>query len=109
MRLLLLALGICVAIVGFGNRAEAQDYPWCAQYSDAPVRRIAGLQVFSNAWPMSAVLAGSAYKIVHISPHVVRGGAILIDKASVRFFTVRCGGKRRSICSSQESSRRQPA
>jgi hypothetical protein len=29
MRLLLFILGICVSI---GNRAEAQNYPWCAQY-----------------------------------------------------------------------------
>ena len=34
MRLLLLVSGICVAIVGIGTRAEAQDYPWCAQYND---------------------------------------------------------------------------
>jgi len=33
MRLLLFMLGICVGIVGIGNRAEAQNYPWCAIYS----------------------------------------------------------------------------
>ena len=33
MRLLLLMLGICVGIIGIGNRAEAQNYPWCAYYS----------------------------------------------------------------------------
>ena len=32
MRLLLFILGICVGIVGIGNRAEAQNYPWCAYY-----------------------------------------------------------------------------
>jgi len=32
MRLLLFMLGICVGIVGIGNRAEAQNYPWCAIY-----------------------------------------------------------------------------
>ena len=32
MRLLLLVSGICVAIVGIGARAEAQNYPWCAIY-----------------------------------------------------------------------------
>jgi len=33
MRLSLFMLGICVVIVGIGNRAEAQNYPWCAIYS----------------------------------------------------------------------------
>jgi hypothetical protein len=33
MRLLLFILGISFGIVGIGNRAEAQNYPWCAQYS----------------------------------------------------------------------------
>jgi hypothetical protein len=33
MRLLLLMLGICVGILCIGNHAEAQNYPWCAQYS----------------------------------------------------------------------------
>ena len=30
MRLLLLILGIGVGVVGIENRAEAQNYPWCA-------------------------------------------------------------------------------
>jgi hypothetical protein len=34
MRLLLFMLGICVGIVATGNRAEAQNYPWCAIYGD---------------------------------------------------------------------------
>ena len=33
MRLLLFILGIGVGIVITGNRAEAQNYPWCAIYS----------------------------------------------------------------------------
>ena len=33
MRPLLFILGICVGIVGVGNRAEAQNYPWCAIYN----------------------------------------------------------------------------
>ena len=33
MRLLLLMLGISVGIISIGNRAEAQNYPWCAIYS----------------------------------------------------------------------------
>jgi hypothetical protein len=33
MRLLLFLLGICVALLGGGIPAEAQNYPWCAYYS----------------------------------------------------------------------------
>jgi hypothetical protein len=33
MRLLLFVLGISVGIVGIENRAEAQNYPWCAMPS----------------------------------------------------------------------------
>jgi Protein of unknown function (DUF3551) len=32
MRLLLFILGIGVALVAIGDRAEAQNYPWCAYY-----------------------------------------------------------------------------
>jgi len=33
MKLLLLLLGgICLSIVGMAQRAEAQNYPWCALY-----------------------------------------------------------------------------
>jgi Protein of unknown function (DUF3551) len=32
MRLLLFILEISVSIVGIGNRAEAQNYPWCLIY-----------------------------------------------------------------------------
>jgi hypothetical protein len=34
MRLLLFVLGICVAVIGIGIRAEAQNYPWCAIYGE---------------------------------------------------------------------------
>ena len=34
MRLLLFMLGICVALLSIGTRAEAQNYPWCGYYSD---------------------------------------------------------------------------
>jgi hypothetical protein len=34
MKLVLFILGICVGLVGIGNRAEAQNYPWCAVYRD---------------------------------------------------------------------------
>src|SRR5262249_10448490 len=32
MRLLLFLLAICAGIVWIGAHAEAQNYPWCAQY-----------------------------------------------------------------------------
>jgi hypothetical protein len=32
MRPPLFILGIGVGVVGIGNRAEAQNYPWCAYY-----------------------------------------------------------------------------
>jgi hypothetical protein len=32
MRTLLLVLGISAGIVGFGNLAKAQNYPWCLIY-----------------------------------------------------------------------------
>jgi uncharacterized protein DUF3551 len=37
MKLLLFMLGICVGIVGFGNLAEAQNYPCCAIYTGGAV------------------------------------------------------------------------
>ena len=33
MRLSLSILGIVIATLALGSRAEAQNYPWCAQYS----------------------------------------------------------------------------
>ncbi len=33
MRILLFVLGIYLAALATGTRAEAQNYPWCAQYS----------------------------------------------------------------------------
>jgi hypothetical protein len=37
MRLFLFVLGICVAVIGIGTRAEAQNYPWCAFYTGGAV------------------------------------------------------------------------
>ncbi len=34
MRVLLFVLGMLVAGAAIGPRAEAQNYPWCAYYSD---------------------------------------------------------------------------
>jgi hypothetical protein len=36
MRLMLFMLGISVGVVGIGNRAKAQNYPWCAEYAGTP-------------------------------------------------------------------------
>ena len=55
MRLLLFTLGISVGVVGIGNRADAQNYPWCALYRDAR--------------PLAAEMVGSAYKIIPTSRH----------------------------------------
>lgn len=33
MRLLLLALGTSIAVFAANNPADAQNYPWCSQYS----------------------------------------------------------------------------
>jgi len=33
MRLLLLTIGLIIATSALGPRANAQNYPWCAQYS----------------------------------------------------------------------------
>jgi len=35
MRPLLLVLGIFIATAGIVSRAQAQNYPWCAQYAGA--------------------------------------------------------------------------
>jgi hypothetical protein len=37
MRFLFLVVGIYVGLVAIGNRAQAQNYPWCAIYSGAAV------------------------------------------------------------------------
>jgi hypothetical protein len=44
------------------------------------VPRSAASRLFSSAWPMSAELVGSAYKIVHIIPHEVLADTILIER-----------------------------
>jgi len=44
MRLLLLVVGI----LGIGNRAEAQNYPWCAQYNDGSGGMNCGFTTFQQ-------------------------------------------------------------
>ena len=34
MRILLFLLGVYIAAVAVGTRAEAQNYPWCARYNN---------------------------------------------------------------------------
>jgi Protein of unknown function (DUF3551) len=48
MRLLLFVSGICVAIVGIGTRADAQNYPWCAQYNDGSGSMNCGFTTFQQ-------------------------------------------------------------
>jgi len=46
MRPSLFLLGICVGILGIGNRAEAQNYPWCGVYRDGVM--ICGFTTFEQ-------------------------------------------------------------
>jgi hypothetical protein len=48
MRLLLLVSGICAAIVAVGTRAQAQNYPWCAQHSDGTGSKNCGFATFQQ-------------------------------------------------------------
>ena len=48
MRLLLFVLGIGAGVVGIGNRAEAQNYPWCAYYGGGTAAPIAASQPLNN-------------------------------------------------------------
>jgi hypothetical protein len=63
MRLLLFMLGIFVSIVGIRTRAEAQNYPWRAQYSGGGGGMNCGFATF-NAWPMSAELASAIWPLI---------------------------------------------
>jgi hypothetical protein len=63
MRLLLLMSGFCIGILCIGNRAEAQNYPWCSQYSEGGeggrncgfttfqqcLENVSGMVAFANA------------------------------------------------------------
>ena len=68
MRLLLLMLGISICVVGIGTRAEAQNYPWCAYYSEPSGGTIAASQHFNNAWTPRAGLAATANLIRNMFP-----------------------------------------
>jgi hypothetical protein len=64
----MVVVGVFIFAVGIGTRAEAQNYPWCAQYSGRALGGAmnCGFTSFRSAWPLSAELADSAYKITHI-------------------------------------------
>ena len=36
MRFLLFMIATCIGILCIQNRAEAQNYPWCAEYAGTP-------------------------------------------------------------------------
>jgi hypothetical protein len=57
MRLLLFILGISVAIVGIGSRAEAQNYPCCAIYDDALGGENCGFLTFEQCMETARGLA----------------------------------------------------
>jgi hypothetical protein len=70
MRLLLLMLGISVGIVGIGNRAEAQNYPWCAIYSGGAVGGGTNCGFVSiNAWRPHGGSAAYANRIRNTCLH----------------------------------------
>jgi len=48
MRLLLFALGLCISIVGAAKNADAQNYPWCAQYNDGSGGMNCGFTTFQQ-------------------------------------------------------------
>jgi Protein of unknown function (DUF3551) len=48
MRLLLAALGILVGVAGISDRAQAQNYPWCAVYGNGFGGRNCGFSTFEQ-------------------------------------------------------------
>ena len=71
MRLLLFILGISVGVVITGKRVEAQNYPWCAQYSGDGGTNC-GFTTFQQC--LADVSGIGAHKIVHTNrqPNYVR-------------------------------------
>jgi len=70
MRLLLFILGIGVGIVGIGNRADAQNYPWCATVTaETAAAQIAGSQHSNNAWKPREASAACANRIRNTCLH----------------------------------------
>jgi hypothetical protein len=48
MRILVFVLAIFVVTAGIVTRAEAQNYPWCAQYSDGSGSKNCGFTTFQQ-------------------------------------------------------------
>jgi Protein of unknown function (DUF3551) len=75
MRLLLFVLGGCVGIACSGTRAEAQNYPWCAQYKAGAMN--CGFMTFQQCLATVSE-AGLASKTIHTSrrpDHVRKRGS----------------------------------
>ena len=79
MRLLLFILGIGAGVIGIGNRAEAQNYPWCGVYRDGVM--ICSFTTFQQCLSLSAKL-GSAYKTTH-TKHRLRRVRRPVSKGSI--------------------------
>ncbi len=48
MRLSLIVLGVGAVLVAAGSSAQAQNYPWCAQYGGAMAARNCGFTSFAQ-------------------------------------------------------------
>jgi hypothetical protein len=70
MRLLLLMLGISICVVGIGTRAEAQNYPWCATYSEggAGGGTNCGFTTFEQCMATASGLGGFCYLNTQYQP-----------------------------------------
>ena len=65
MRILLFIAGGFAAILCIEKPAEAQNYPWCAEYGGTPSGPTnCGFVTFRSVWTLSAELAGSAFETI---------------------------------------------
>ena len=73
MKTLILVMGVFFFAVGIGARAEAQNYPWCAQYSGRALGGAMNCGFVNFAQCMGTVsgIGGSVYKITHIDPSII--------------------------------------
>jgi hypothetical protein len=75
MRLLLLKLGISVCVGGTGTRAEAQNYPWCAIYSEGAAGGgtncgfISFEQCMATAWGLGSFCQPNTQYVPPPGPH----------------------------------------
>ena len=68
MRLLLFVLGISVAVIGIGTRAEAQNYPWCAYYSGRSGGTNCGFISFEQCMATARGLGSFCYRNTQYVP-----------------------------------------